>query len=108
MVQAKPVPKKKRQFLKNSQCGFKEVPFVCCADDSDDDDETEKASKVEETTESSTAMPEGSEPEWLIELKKAVPQPPNCGQYSQDRIFGGSETELDEFTWTVLLEYKKR
>lgn len=31
-----------------------------------------------------------------------------CGQDSSNRIIGGENTEVDEFPWMALLEYKKR
>lgn len=45
---------------------------------------------------------------WLENLKSKVPEPPHCGQGLQDRIIGGSETEINEYPWTVLLDYEKR
>jgi hypothetical protein len=51
---------------------------------------------------------EASVPEWLKKLKKKLPQPPHCGQDSQDRIIGGTEAKINEFSWMVLLEYQKR
>lgn len=40
-------------------------------------------------------------------LKEILSQPPACGQDAPNRIFGGQETEINEFPWTVLLNYKK-
>jgi hypothetical protein len=43
---------------------------------------------------------------WLDSLKRKVPQAPNCGQSMQYRIMGGKQTEINEYPWTVLLEYE--
>lgn len=37
-----------------------------------------------------------------------LPEPPNCGHCATDKIFGGTEAELDEFPWIVQLGYRKR
>lgn len=47
-------------------------------------------------------------PEYIEKLKQKLPQPPSCGGDSQDRIIGGSLTNLLEYPWTVLLGYDKR
>uniref|UniRef100_A0A8D8AB03 Serine protease easter n=2 Tax=Culex pipiens TaxID=7175 RepID=A0A8D8AB03_CULPI len=40
---------------------------------------------------------------------RILPRPPSdCGLDSPDRIFGGTETALGEFSWTALLVYKDR
>lgn len=31
-----------------------------------------------------------------------------CGINTQSRIYGGKETDLDEFPWMALIEYEKR
>lgn len=37
-----------------------------------------------------------------------LPQPPNCGGVTIDnKIYGGEDTDLNEFPWTVLLEYRR-
>ena len=39
---------------------------------------------------------------------KLLPRAPVCGPDSQDRIYGGSDTRIDEFPWTVLVEMMSR
>ncbi|CAO1358462.1 unnamed protein product [Diamesa serratosioi] len=43
-----------------------------------------------------------------IESSKSnvLPMAPNCGTSIKDKIFGGTQTELNEFPWTALLGYK--
>lgn len=36
-----------------------------------------------------------------------LPKPPICGFDSQDFIYGGGKTKIDEYPWTALLIYKK-
>lgn len=43
--------------------------------------------------------------DWLQNLKSKVPR--DCGSFDGDRIFGGSQTKLNEFPWTTLLSYYK-
>ena len=37
-----------------------------------------------------------------------LPAKGECGIGSSNRIYGGEETELDEFPWNCLIEYAKR
>ncbi|XP_055546193.1 CLIP domain-containing serine protease B4-like [Wyeomyia smithii] len=39
--------------------------------------------------------------------KATLLKPPNCGRELSNRIFGGQETDLDEFPWTALIRYRK-
>lgn len=43
----------------------------------------------------------------MQKLKKLLPLPAICGRHVEDRIFGGTDTALDEFTWTVQLAYQE-
>lgn len=82
---------------------------MCCANEEANDtttaapETTTKAIIVETTTEAAT-----TEPKWLTELKKKVPQAPDCGIDSPDRLFGGSRVEIDSHSWNVLLYYETR
>lgn len=35
------------------------------------------------------------------------PKPPHCGKPLSDRLIGGMQSQLDEFPWTALIEYRK-
>lgn len=37
-----------------------------------------------------------------------IPSTDVCGISTQDRIYGGEKTDLDEFPWMALIEYEKR
>lgn len=112
MLDTRPISSEVKTFLRRSQCEFKDkIPYVCCANDEDEESPAETTtteSAVIEEEDTTTAVSEKAEPEWLKALKAKVPKPPVCGYDAQDRIFGGKVTEIKEFPWAVLLEYKKR
>lgn len=90
-----------RNFLQKSLCSyFDKSAYVCCAN------ETSAHTNIEKPTEKVTA--DLAAPKWLEKLRRKFPQPTNCGLDAQNRIFGGRETELNEFPWTVLLVFNKR
>lgn len=95
MVTTNPLSSETRSFLKKSQCGFiNRVPYVCCS---------ENVQPINVPV----PAPKRPLPDWYFKLKSKLPHSPKCGRNAQDRIFGGTEVDLDEFPWTVLLEYKK-
>jgi Regulatory CLIP domain of proteinases len=117
LINNKPIPSKIREYLRGSQCGYVDrTPYVCCVDG----EETTEQSATEQSTtsihqketslENESVEKEGADdkPEWLRTLEARLPKPPVCGHDAQDRIFGGNVTDLNEFPWTVLVEYKKR
>lgn len=74
----------KAQFLKKSRCGFESGrPLVCCVAES------------EATT---------KKPRWM----SLLPQAPKCGTPPDLKLPDGRESNIDDFLWTVLLEYTKR
>ncbi|XP_065073047.1 CLIP domain-containing serine protease B4-like [Ochlerotatus camptorhynchus] len=36
-----------------------------------------------------------------------LPKPPRCGMALSDRLIGGPQTQIDEFPWTALIQYRK-
>lgn len=36
-----------------------------------------------------------------------LPKPPHCGVPLSDRLIGGLQTQLDDFQWTALIQYRK-
>lgn len=95
----KPVSPDDREFIKNSHCGnYHNKVYVCCSD--------KIPEKIETTTQVSTT--EITNLGWLEDLKKLLPDPTYCGPDANDRIFGGSDTTIGEFSWTVLLKFGKR
>lgn len=68
-------------FLTSSRCGMDgRVPLVCCV-------------SPDSTTISTTSAPPS-----MAE---------SCGLDYSDRIWGGNETDLDEFPWTALIRYRR-
>lgn len=67
-------------FLTNSRCGMDgRVPLVCCV-----------------TPDLATAT--SAPPKTTVE---------SCGVDYSERIFGGNVTDLDEFPWTALIQYRR-
>lgn len=108
MLSAVPISPKNRDFVKNSQCGFyNRVPYVCCAKKLFD--EPQLTDLPEDSRSQVNVMTEASPtPDWMLKLLEKMPQPPVCGADAQEKIVGGNLTAIDEFPWTVLLEYAKR
>lgn len=100
LMNKKPVPPKTRDYLRGSQCGYvdKKV-YVCCVDDDGETTEQSTASLYQDVSE--------SKPQWLTTLEARVSNFTFCGEGASDRIFR-EETDLDQYPWTVLVEYKKR
>uniref|UniRef100_A0A2C9GVA1 CLIP domain-containing serine protease n=1 Tax=Anopheles dirus TaxID=7168 RepID=A0A2C9GVA1_9DIPT len=69
-------------FLSNSRCGtVGQKTLVCC--------------------------PGGASTKPPATRTTVLPQPPQCGIHLADRIYGGQETDLNEFPWTALIQYQK-
>ncbi|KAF2898727.1 hypothetical protein ILUMI_07448 [Ignelater luminosus] len=103
------------QFARDSQCGVDDgIPLVCCGTTgyyttaSDDfvlsifNPPDNKKTSQQEKKELETVI--------LQTFKtKALPDRTVCGLEKDDnRIWGGTQTELDEFPWMVALEYKRK
>lgn len=75
------------QFLKDSQCGGNppQSVYVCCP----------------------TGTPI-AEDRFSGIRGDVLPSKGVCGADTQDRIYGGEKTAIDEFPWMALLEYSKR
>lgn len=98
-------------YLKRSTCGYVEqTPIVCCPYNNDGSafnssgfggrDQPDQATTTT-TADSSQTRTSGSSVG--VDLL-----PAKCGQDLSSRIVGGNFTELDEFPWTVILEFKHR
>jgi len=81
------------QFLANSQCGLDTTQtkldrkvLVCCPNKFD----SEPLDEVEATS------------------GNILPRAGICGQVLYNRIYGGNETQIDEYPWLALLKYEKR
>lgn len=108
-----------RRFLKDSQCsdGFGRPPFVCCTPDTGYRRSSGNFffSPNQEPNPTRFSFPESNfggfqQPTDRRNLGRSVdlPRPPACGGISiENKIYGGEDSDLDEFPWMVLLEYKK-
>uniref|UniRef100_A0A1I8PC22 CLIP domain-containing serine protease n=1 Tax=Stomoxys calcitrans TaxID=35570 RepID=A0A1I8PC22_STOCA len=124
-----------RDFLVASACGggFGRVPMVCCSSDTGFDviprnDGSEKETGMflsdgrENTKRSSWGLPspvnffpssEATEDRTVLRpvspaKSSLLPEPPTCGgEFIDNRIYGGSDTDAYEFPWMAFLEYSK-
>ncbi|XP_048517101.1 uncharacterized protein LOC109533176 [Dendroctonus ponderosae] len=78
------------QFLTSSKCGFNSAgtPYVCCGSG---------FNKVEQSD------GDFSNPDYTT--NPAIPDRSQCGWQSQNRIYNGEKTGLDEFPWMALIQY---
>ncbi|XP_030767624.1 phenoloxidase-activating factor 3-like [Sitophilus oryzae] len=78
------------QFLRDSQCGSgaNGAPLVCCG--------------------SSSALVKTTLPEENIPYKanSLIPDRTSCGIQTNSRIFGGEQTDLDEYPWMAIFQYQ--
>lgn len=90
LLQRNPNDQKIISFLRQSQCGYSgSDPNVCCPN-----------------TAPTTPAPNTGGP---VAPGSKLPKAPACGiDTFGDRIVGGEETKVDEFTWLVQLQYSKR
>jgi len=84
LIQKTPLYQEERTFLRQSQCGYQQGPYVCCPEAYDS---------------TSTAGGQSS--------SNLLPAPGVCGPVSSNRIIGGEVTKINEFPWMALIEYSK-
>ncbi|KAH8369099.1 hypothetical protein KR009_000928 [Drosophila setifemur] len=98
VLQQNTLTPEERDFIRNSQCskGVGRQPFVCCTSD--------RGFGVQTTTPAPTRDNGGKQGQGNL-----LPSPPKCGPHSfVDKVYNGNDTNLDEFSWMVLLEYIDR
>lgn len=108
-----------RRFLKESQCsgGFGRQPHVCCTADTGYRRTSGNFffSQIDDPNPTRFSFPGQSfggvsQPVNRRNLGRSIdlPRPPACGGISiENKIYGGEDSDLNEFPWMVLLEYKK-
>ncbi|KAG7204080.1 hypothetical protein KM043_001931 [Ampulex compressa] len=109
ILQSRPLSPQAIDFLRKSQCGFEgNDPKVCCPNQnsviSTRPGGTQGVRGDERTPSSTTEMSGGSTE---LDLSNNPLLPADCGQDLSQRIVGGERTELGEFAWMTLLEYRK-
>jgi secreted trypsin-like serine protease len=93
ILETRPISLANRIFLARSQCGYRSnQPLVCCP-------------PTEPAVQRPTARPRP--PSVTTQSLLPVPGSGKCGTGYENRIFGGMETEIDEFPWLVLLEFQQ-
>lgn len=105
-----PLTYKNRRLIKDNFCGSDTEQgryFVCCSPEPIPV-EPEKTTTTTTANPISTTTPIPVEPSypWLESLKSKVNQ--EACVTVPDRIYGGTTTSIDEYPWTVLLEYTRR
>ncbi|XP_034250850.1 uncharacterized protein LOC117651155 [Thrips palmi] len=113
LLRQRPVPPESVQFLRNSQCGFQaNIPLVCCPNTGDRRPNPNKRpstpnNRVWGTTSTTTPRPSRpSNPQQGGHVNLRLLPTDVCGVDLSQRIFGGNETDLDEFPWMALLQYR--
>ncbi|KOC63285.1 Serine protease easter, partial [Habropoda laboriosa] len=117
ILETKPLKPDVVDYLRQSQCGFDgNLPRVCCPIQSGNMNVPSRGEQVylgdnfgsnqnsgQENTDEKTT----DDANLRYDFSNNPLLPNNCGKDLSQRIFGGERTDLDEFPWTVLLEYKK-
>lgn len=89
-------------YLRNSQCGFEDRdPLVCCAARNPSSNSYPNRTDVSGDRNGNGCGNNGD----CRDTSSLLPT--DCGRDLSNRIVGGVATELDEFPWMVLLEYRK-
>ena len=94
----KPISPESYSLLVNSQCGFvDDKVYVCCP--------TEEVTETSVETSKVPASTTAAAPTNESHYPKLFPKPPVCGVDAPNRVLGGSETDIDDYPWTALIEY---
>lgn len=93
------------KFIQSSQCGWDNHALVCCGTDID-----YKSTRSPPVT---VGTPVGRTVRTGFRRNIAIPDRANCGRQEADEglsgfIYGGKETQLDEFPWLASLGYTDR
>ncbi|XP_017144468.1 melanization protease 1 [Drosophila miranda] len=100
LVQRGTVSTETRQFLQNSQCGYRSGQvLICCANN--------RRLNQQPVWGNQNPRPQQPPTPARVPTSSLLPQPPNCGENFGDRVVGGVETGKKEFPWMVLIEYTK-
>lgn len=92
LTQKQPPNPQDRLYISLSQCGFRDgKPLVCCKD---------APPSIPPPTQAPPTQPNLS--------NNLLPRPGVCGIDTENRIYGGNRTFIDEYPWMVLLGYSKR
>lgn len=115
LLQARPLRPEAIDFLRQSQCGFDgREPRVCCANENTNSNPYPGGGQPApwnptDGNYGNQPVPNSNEDNENLQydLSNNPLLPVDCGKDLSQRIFGGERTELDEFPWMALLEYRK-
>lgn len=86
-----------QNFVRQSQCGYDgRNIYVCCP----------STTQLTPSTQSQSQSQQQSLAKILPPVQ--LPRPPGCGVDAENRIYGGTTTNVFEFPWLALLKYSKR
>ncbi|KAF5298249.1 hypothetical protein FQR65_LT09760 [Abscondita terminalis] len=88
------------RFLRNSQCDYDQEPYVCCGSTNTYTSGSSRPNRPQSPSGSYGGGGGGSS-------SSLLPRGRSCGIQETSRILGGTSTELDEYPWMALLEYRK-
>ncbi|TDG40257.1 hypothetical protein AWZ03_013327 [Drosophila navojoa] len=101
LIQRRTLSSSERSLLQNSQCGYRNGQvLICCANSRN----LSQPPIWGQPQPQSQPQPQPSIP---IGRSGLLPQAPNCGDNFADRVVGGINTAINEFTWLALIEYTK-
>lgn len=121
ILQSRPLSAQAIDYLRRSQCGFEGTdPSVCCpienrrpgggtrpgGDVQRGGDDSTNTGPTNPGTNNNAQDPPDVSDDLRIDLSQNSLLPADCGKDLTQKIVGGSITEIDEFPWMVLLEYR--
>ncbi|KAK3909564.1 Serine protease easter [Frankliniella fusca] len=110
LLQNKPVSRENVAFLRNSQCGFQmNIPLVCCPKTVDRVPNRPHPPRPQPQPRPTPApRPQPGRPTGgdVVHRNLHLLPTADCGVQTSERIFGGNETEIGEFPWMALLQYR--
>ncbi|CAH0550473.1 unnamed protein product [Brassicogethes aeneus] len=102
LLQRRPIKRVDSDYLRNSQCGFQGTfPKVCCPIGSEPESQSTPVAPPRPTSRPTISGGGGSQGASLLPTKE------NCGVGTENRIYGGEKTDLDEFPWMALIQYER-
>ncbi|KAH8354544.1 hypothetical protein KR084_000909, partial [Drosophila pseudotakahashii] len=103
LVQRGSVSDQNRQFLRQSQCGFRNGQvLICCATSRMRNQQPQWGNQGQPSVSPTLPTSPSRRPGTSL-----LPLAPNCGENFGDRVVGGKETGKREFPWMALIEYTK-
>lgn len=97
IARSNPQNQEAQYFVRQSQCGYNgRNIYVCCPSTTQLTPSTQSQFQFQQQIAAKVLPP--------VQL----PKPPVCGVDAENRIYGGTSTNVFEFPWLALLKYTKR